>query len=157
MKKTKFNVIDIFIIMIILLVMLLSYKLFYMKKIVSSPSKQEKVLITFETIESPYYSVENIKVGDKVADENRTIKFGEVCKEILINDCFLPLETKDGEFKLASKPEYKTADITVLCDGIIGDYGVIVDSKNYGIGHSMVLRVGLSKLYVRIKNIELAQ
>lgn len=153
MINKKFNYIDWIIIIILFTIIFFAYKNFYKNK--TGPlSVKEKVLITFYTNKSPDYSLENIKVGDKVSDENGNIKFGSVSDNLKISDSIDSAETSDGEYKLSSVPGFKSAEINVITEGNIGDYGFTINNQVYGIGHSMKIRVGLSTIEVRIKDIK---
>lgn len=52
-----------------------------------------------------------------------------------------------------SKDGYRSLNLDIECAGIIGPHGVTIDGTLYGIGHSMIIYVGVCKLFIRVSDI----
>lgn len=148
-----FNIIDLIIVVLIVVIAFGALSIF--KKTESGPIvAKEKIRVTFQCENAPDYAVDKLAIGDPVADESLNIKFGEIVEKPIIGENLKPLPNYDGKYVVGEMPGYKSAEIIVEGEGRISKYGVSVGSQLYGRGHSMVIRAGQNKLFVKVKNFE---
>lgn len=148
-----FNIVDLVIFAIVIVILVGAYSIF--NKSDSGPIvAAQKVRVTFQCENAPTYAVSKLAIGDPVADESLNVRFGEIVTKPIIAENLKPEPNTDGNYIVGEMPGYKSAEITVEGEGKISKFGITVGSQLYGRGHSMVIRAGQNKLYVRVKDFE---
>ncbi|MGE4283446.1 MAG: DUF4330 domain-containing protein [Clostridia bacterium] len=145
----KINIIDLVIVLVI--VGAAAGALYKFGKANVGPIvKQEDIIIKFFAEETPDYAAKAVKVGDSAADDNKNTVFGKVIDEPLIDESLTYGVNAQGQYVQSPKPGMASVLVSVQGKGTIGETGAIIGGVSYGVGHTMVLRVGKSKLWVKV-------
>lgn len=151
-KKTfKFNFVDAVIILVIVCaVTFVGFQVFGGGLSGGSTSKYR---VEYFLEESPDFAVDVINVNDKVLDEQKDTDLGVVTS--ITSAPSVSYGVNDmGEYVQSTKPGYKSATIVTEVEAKDYDFGMIVGSSKYGVGHSITIRVGKAKVFGRISKIE---
>ena len=96
--------------------------------------------------------VDKIEVGSKVYDDENKQALGEVVTvEKKPSVVYYP--NAQGEVVVGSKDNFQSVIITAKVDGTLSDYGLEFGGIKYGVGHSMTLRAGYAKIYLKVYDI----
>ncbi|MDY3302940.1 MAG: DUF4330 domain-containing protein [Clostridia bacterium] len=158
-SKKKFNIIDFIVIVAIIAVLVfVGIKL---KGVITEKTEDAnstvKYRLTFYTDESTYFSLKRIENGDPVCDESNNYNMGNVTRTDIKDESEGTLETADGKYVVAPKPGYGSGYITFEGIGKLYDHGAKFEDGLYSVGQTITLRVGDSKVYGRIYDIEQIQ
>ena len=149
--KKKFNLVDAIVLVVILAVVgLVGYK-FLAGGVSGSATSTYQVKFFCEEV--PSFAAEEIKVGDKILDEQKESSLG-VVKEVVLDGSHTYTTTETGDIRIVPKPHYNSVELTAEVEASDYDFGMIVDSSKYGIGHSITIRVGKAKIFGRVSDIE---
>ena len=155
-KKFKFNFVDC--VVILALVAVVAFVVLQLSNgILDASGGSATYKITFYTEESTMYSLENVKEGDPVCDESNDVDLGKVVSISFTDKSHAQLETADGTYVEASRPGYGSGSVVFEGVGTAYQYGAKFDNSKYSVGQTVTLRVGSSKLYGRIKAIEVIE
>lgn len=153
-KKMKINIIDLAIIIVILAAaVIVGVK--YTKSNSIAVGGGNKYIVTYYAEEVSEFVANKINIGDPVSDEQKNSALGTVT-DIQLAPSVSYSVTSDGEIVKSTKPDYNSMLLTTEVDGTDYEHGVIISSNKYGIGHSMTIRAGKSKVYLRIYDIQKA-
>lgn len=146
----KINIVDL----IIIIVLVFSVGLFAYTKIAEDANSASSTPLIFEfyTDELPEYVVPHVKVGSKLFDNDTNLELGEVTG-VKSGPAVVYNVNEAGETVTSEKEGYKSIRITGKVKGALGDFGVEISGHKYGVGHSMTLRVGTAKIYLKISDI----
>lgn len=150
-KKFKVNIIDLAIVLIIVLA-----AAFVAIKFMSSNSiavSGSKYVVTYYADECPDYSAKSVQVGDPISDEQKNISLGTVT-DVKLGPSDSYGVADDGRYVKSSKDGYNSVYITTEVEGADYEHGVIVSSTKYGVGHSLTVRAGKAKIYLRVYDIQ---
>jgi len=157
-KKIKFNVVDAIVVVALVAVLAFASVKLFGGIIGGGDSDNSKAdvtyKITFFTEESTWYSLENLKMGDSVTDDTTGVDVGKVTELDLIPESCAQLPADDGTYKVAPRPGYGSGTITFECDGEKDKHGAKIKYSVFSEGQTVTLRVGKSKVYGRIKDVE---
>lgn len=149
----KINLIDLFVIIVVVAVVaFLGFKFLGPSDVVSG---NQKVILSVFCEETSDFVVERIAVGDEVFDSVANVVMGTLANWTE-GESESYVTNPSGIIVQYSKDGYRSLDIQVECDGVIGPHGVTIDGTLYGIGHSMAIYVGDCKLFVRVSGISAA-
>lgn len=148
----KLNIIDAVIILVLVAGIALA-GVFFVKKKVSAP-KTDVLVMKFYTEEVSDFVVEHLEVGNPLYDGDQKIDLG-VTTNVEIADSIAYGGLSGGSYEMVNKEGYKSALITGEVVGEKNELGAVIDGFQYGIGHSMVLRSGDAKIYLRVYDIGL--
>ena len=152
-KKFRFNFVDA--VVILALVAVVAFVVLQLSNgILDASGSSATYRMTFYTEESTMYSLENVKEGDPVCDESNDVDLGMVVSKEFTDKSHAQLETADGTYVEASRPGYGSGSVVFEGKGTAYQYGAKFDNSKYSVGQTVTLRVGSSKLYGRIKAIE---
>jgi hypothetical protein len=152
-KKFRFNFVDA--VVILALVAVVAFVVLQLSNgILDASGSSATYRMTFYTEESTIYSLENVKEGDPVCDESNDVDLGMVVSKEFTDKSHAQLETADGTYVEASRPGYGSGSVVFEGKGTAYQYGAKFDNSKYSVGQTVTLRVGSSKLYGRIKAIE---
>ena len=152
----KINVIDLFIILIVVAAVAgLAPK--FIKSGTSNPifSKSDTIITEISVEESPEYTINDIKKGDYVKDPVRNSYIGKVVDIKSAPSIYFAPNDK-GEMVKTTKVGYQSATITVEGNGIYSDRstqgGVTIDNVDQYIGRQQEIRIGHASVYARISS-----
>ncbi|MGI6776488.1 MAG: DUF4330 domain-containing protein [Acetivibrionales bacterium] len=149
----KVNVIDLFVMLVIIAVIAgVGYTYINRNKEASFSRNLEDIQVEFYQEEVNDFTAKSIKIGDPVRESVQNASFGRVT-DIKIEEAVSWIKTGDGKNISAPKPGYSSVYITMEAKGIIGSNGVTIDNSVYRIGQTMVLYVGNSAFWGRISDI----
>ncbi len=147
----KINIIDL----IIIIVLVISAGLFVFTNTIGknvTKSGNETVVFEFFAEEVPDFVLPHVKVGAMLFDNDTNLELGEVT-DIEIAPAKIYEANDAGMTVLSEKEDYSSIRITGKVKGTIGDFGVEIGGVKYGVGHSMTLRTGTAKIYLKISDI----
>lgn len=150
----KINIIDLIIIIAVILVVIFLVMKFSDGGIVGEAAANDHVRITFYQEECANYIAEQTKLGDNVYDATGKNEFGVVTDFQIVKDSQTYVTTDDGELHLVPREGYCAVYITTESYGTLTPNGVVIGSETYSVGHTLVLRAGFGKYYLRIYNVE---
>lgn len=139
----KINIIDIFILIVIIAV-----GVFVFKKILS-PSitvRQDNIVFQIYVEESPDFAAEAVQVGGNLADDIKGVDLGTII-DVQLDEGYEFVPTANGELVRGYKEGYNSVYLTSEVKGTYSENGVIIAGNKYNIGHSITVRAGQGKLF----------
>lgn len=112
--------------------------------------------IVYYTEELSDFVAKQIRYGALVYDDACMHTLGKVT-DFRLGKSLLYNEKDDGSFAVVEKDGYCSAFITGQANGTRTRLGFTYNKANYGVGHSMVIRAGDAKIYLRIYDIHATQ
>ena len=152
--KRKFNLVDALVIIAIIAVLTFVFLKLKPTEDNKEETAEHQFQVVFYTGESPDFALDRIEVGDPVCDADNNIEFGEVTEKPELGAPEIYIETTDGKYIQVEKEGYSSAKITFQGKGTAYAYGVKFDFGKYSVGQSVSLRVGDTKLYGRVYDIQ---
>lgn len=146
----KINLID-FLFLLILIVAVAAAAVFILR-----PKKDAETLVMkFRIEEVDNFVAEKVHVGDALYDDTYEQDIGEVTDvETAESISFYGSSSgADSTYAVTSRENYCSMIITGEVKGRKTKLGAEIGGKKYGVGHSMVLRAGDAKLYLRVYDI----
>ena len=147
----KINLIDLIIIIILIALAALAIWKFAVPKDKNAGAVPVKITLFCE--ETPDYVVDYIKEGAPVYDSKEDITLGTVTSFTTGDPIGYERDESDTMYQVV-RPNYKSVKIEVEVKGVMGANGVTVDDVLYGVGHTMTVYAGESKMYVKVMGIE---
>lgn len=149
--KRKFNIIDIiFILVIVVALVAVGIKFFGDSQ---TARTSNEYIVTFHTDDAPATALAPVKIGDSVIDETGEIPLGKV-ESITLGDSLVYTTNSDGQMLTSTKEGYNSADITVKVTATGSSNYITVGGTKYCINHGLTVRCGMTKLYLRITDIQ---
>ncbi len=149
--KRKFNIIDlIFIIIIVAAIVAVGIKFF---GDASTSRSSGQYVITLHSDDVPDPALVPVVVGAKMTDETGDIYLGKV-SEVTTGDALVYTTNSDGEICTSPKEGYSSVDIKVTVTATGNDHFITVGGTKYCINHGFTARCGMSKVYLRITDIQ---
>jgi hypothetical protein len=149
----KINVIDFFVIIILICAVILG--VFIISGKLNNNSGQN-IRLTFTAKEVSDFVIEKVEDGCRMYDDTEKVDLGR-CTNIEIADSFSSIVTDDGSWIIADKPDYSSIVLQSETVGQKLDNGVEIGGQNYFIGDFIVLRAGIAKIYIEITGIEIIE
>lgn len=143
----KLNIIDALAILVILAAA--AAVVFFVTK---PKVTNDTLVMKFRIEEVDSFVAEKVHVGDELYDDTYVQELGKVTA-VELNDSISYGQVEDGMYTLTSKEGYYSMIITGEVEGKKTNLGAEINDKKYGVGHSMVLRAGDAKLYLRVYDI----
>lgn len=143
----KLNIIDALAILVILAAV--AAVVFFVTK---PKVTNDTLVMKFRIEEVDSFVAEKVHVGDELYDDTYVQELGKVTA-VELNDSISYGQVEDGMYTLTSKEGYYSMIITGEVEGKKTNLGAEINDKKYGVGHSMVLRAGDAKLYLRVYDI----
>lgn len=148
----KFNIIDLLIIVVILVVIgFVVYRFFIRNNM--DISNDEPVIIEYTCDETGDYTAERLKLGATVLEGDTNNVLGTVV-DIKIGEAVFYTVNDKNETVLMSRPDRKSVVITIEGTGTLDENGLLIERFRYGIGYSMVVFVNECKLWGKISAID---
>ena len=150
--KGKVNIVDIFIVIILLAIAaFVGYR--FLSPEDTDADNTEPVIIQFTSSEVNDYTVEQLETGVPVLDGNANKALGTAV-DFTVGDATATYVTDSGKVVLTEIPETKSVVITIEGAGEMDGNGLLIDGTRYGIGHSTVVFVGKCRLSGKISGID---
>lgn len=155
------NIIDLLVLLFILAaasvaVMFLTGKITVGEKADDFNGPVTDVDIVYYTEELSDFVADQIRYGALVYDDGCMHSLGKVT-EFSFGKSLIYGPRDDGSLAVVEKDGYCSAFITGQANGTRTRLGFTFNKANYGVGHSMVLRAGDAKIYLRIYDIHATQ
>lgn len=151
-KKIRFNIIDAAVLLIIVAVIaFVAVKL--SGGLIEEPRNIHKYEFMFHVYELPDFVIDYVEEGAAVCDASNNDEFGTI-KSFVTGDSEMFVETEFGEILKTTKPEHSSMDLVVVGEGEQTEFGVKLNKGVYGVGHSITIKAGNSKLYGKISGIK---
>ncbi len=150
-KKRKFNIIDAIIILVVIAAIAFVGFKFISNK--NSSANIDKYVITFYGEEVSDFVPEYIALGDNVYDDVEEVVIGTVV-DIQTNDSVTYTTNDSGQVIQTSKPGYKSIKVMTEVSATEFSNGILVDDIKYGVGHTLTMRAGTAKLFLKVCGIE---
>ncbi len=151
MEKKRFNIVDAIVLLVIIAaVAFVGFKVIGGGVGAGGSSTYE---VKFLCEEVPDFAANVIEIGDKVLDEQKETNLG-IVKDVKISDARTYATTAEGGVTVNPKPYYNCVEITAEVKAEDYDFGMIVGSSKYGVGHSITIRVGKAKIFGRVSGID---
>lgn len=153
-KKIKFNAVDVIIVIAVLAVIAV-FGVSQLKG-TGETTHGKTVQIQLMGEEVSDFVTEQMNIGDEVTDDGTNADLGTIT-DIELNDAVSYGVNSDGNYVKTSKPGYKQAIITTEVSGTEYEHGVILDGAKYSVGHSLTIRAGKAKIYLRVYDIQVKE
>ncbi len=151
----RYNIIDFLVVVVLMLGIIIGASAAVLKMYANrNDDNNEVIVMKFYAEEVSDFVVEKLKLGGALMDVDKNISLGNAT-DIQINGSVTYGGITSGQYELVNKTGYKSVVITSEVEGFKNDLGVLVDNFQYGVGHSMTLRVGDAKIYLRVYDIAL--
>lgn len=112
-------------------------------------TSDSKLTVTYYAEEVSDFVANSVKVGDALMDDTRNCALGTVTNvEVMPSQSYAT--NSDGIYVKSSKEGFNSILITSETNGQLSDTGCIISNNRYGIGHSMTLRCGKAKIWIRV-------
>ena len=148
----KINIVDL----IVLVVIIAAVAMFAVSKFNNSKDvvvdNEKTIYMSFYAEEISDFVADKIEIGAKVFDEDNKHVLGEVVK-VETQPSVIYSVNSEGNSVLTTKENYNSVIVTAKVDGTLSDYGLVLNDFKYGVGHSMTLRAGYAKMYMRVYDI----
>ena len=150
----KINIIDLIVILVIVAAALMFGVSHFTNRggNVTTVSEGQSTYITFYAEEVPDFVVDKLEEGAKVYDVDMKSELGEVVS-YEVAPAVSYAANSDGESVLTSREKYKSVKITAKVNGTPTDYGISVNDNQYGVGHSLTIRAGAAKIYLKVYDV----
>ena len=150
-KKFRFNIVD----GIIVLVLIAAIGIVGVKFLGGNKQKDANTSfrVSFFCEEVPSYAAELIVEGDVVTDDDKKVELGTV-EAVTLGPSRTYAATAEGEMKLAPKEGANNVEVVAQVTAKSFEHGITLGAGRYGVGHSLTLRVGQTKIYGRVSGIE---
>lgn len=149
----KFNIVDILIVLVVICAGIFIVMRFVVPQKTDGVSESKTISMVFLAEEVPEYAANAVKVGDTVSDDTKNCNLGTIT-EVIIDDSIAYGVNDKGEFIKGSKDGYKSVRIVTELTGELYPNGVIVGVTKYGIGHSLTLSAGMTRIFGRVYDIQ---
>lgn len=145
----KINIID-FLAVLALIVVIAAAAVFVLRP----KDGGDTLVMKFRIEEVDGFVAEKVHVGDELYDDTNLQDIG-VVTDVELSDSISYGQVNDSVYTLTSKEGYYSMIITGEVKGRKTKLGAEIGGKKYGVGHSMVLRAGDAKMYLRVYDIAL--
>lgn len=146
----KINIIDLVIILFVIAALVVAGVFVVQNK--RSTENTELLVMKFYSEEVSDFVVDKLSAGKLLYDDENEVNLGKITN-VDINDSVTYGGISEGQYTMVNKQGYKSVIITGELEGIKNDLGAIISGHQYGVGHSMVLRAGDAKIYLRVYDI----
>lgn len=143
----KINIIDLLAILVAV-VAIAAVAVFFLRP----KSGGDTLIMKFRIEEVDEFVAEKVHVGDDLYDDTYQQELG-VVTDVELDNSISYGEVVDGVYTLTSKEGYYSMIITGEVQGTKTSLGAEIGGEKYGVGHTMVLRAGDAKLYLRVYDI----
>ncbi len=153
-KKIRWNVIDVIIIVAVLAVIAVFGYSQLKGRVETASGKTIQMQFMSEDVSD--FVVDQLQVGDTVVDDGTNSELGTVT-DIQTEDSVLYAPDSEGKYVQTTKPDSKKVTITTEVKGTEYEHGAILGNTKYSVGHSMTIRAGKAKIYLRVYDIQVKE
>lgn len=148
----KINIVDLIVVLVIIaaVAMFAVSKLNNHNDAVVDDGKQ--IYMSFYSEEVADFVADKIEIGAKVYDDDGEQVLGEVVK-VDFEPSVIYTANSEGKSVMSTKEKYKAVTITAKVDGTLSDYGLVLNDVKYGVGHSITIRAGYAKIWMKVSDI----
>ena len=142
----KINIVDALIVIVILAAVAFVGIKYVMPGKDAGPAESNLEMVFFVQ-DTTKYAAGGLQKGAKVWNASDKVDLGTVVswKE---EEYYEPIADKeDGNIIMYNNPDKRSLHITIDAVGSVGDYGATINDVLFGVGHSMVIYCGTSKLF----------
>lgn len=151
-KAKKFNIIDLlFLIVVIAAIGVVAFKTTSLGTI-KTPT--QKYIVKYYSNDQAQFVLDKLEIGAPLMDDALNVELGKVI-DIQYDKSVNYVTTADGQILNVENPDTKSVIIVGEVDATAFPNGIKVKENKYGVGHSMTLRAGFAKLYLRVYDIQL--
>lgn len=153
-KKMKFNAVDVIIVIAILAVVaVFGYSQIKGRTETTRGKSIEMQLMTEEVSD---FVADQLEIGDTVTDDGTNAELGTIT-DIQTDDAVSYAVDSEGNYVKTSKPDYQKVTITTEVKGSEYEHGAILGGTKYSVGHSLTVRAGKAKIYLRVYDIQVKE
>ena len=152
--KKRINIIDL----LVVVVLLLAVAVVGVSKFVGGDTvggEMKKMRITFYSEEVSDSIAEAMKDGDVVSDSITEVVFGNA--QIDVAESASYIATDKNEYIKTVRNGYSSVTISCETEALYSNIGAVFDEYIYGIGHTLTLLVGDSRITARVRDIEVLE
>ena len=153
--RGKVNIVDIFILIVLLAtVAFVGCRFLFQQDGTEEEDIEtaESVIIKFTSTEVNDFTVEQLESGALVFDTYVSKELGSAV-DFTVDDAVTYTVTDSGDAVVVSIPGMKSVEVTIEGTGELDEYGLLIDSTRYAVGHSTVVYVGKCMLSGKISGI----
>ena len=151
--RGKVNIVDIFIVIVLLATVVFVGYRFLFRDDDDTEVDKTPVIIEFTGTDVNDLTVEQLETGAPVLDVNSNRELGNAVG-FTVDDATTYSVSNSGNVVLVNIPETKSVVVTIEGTGKLDDNGLLIDGFRYGVGHSTVIFVGKCWLAGRISGID---
>lgn len=133
----KINVIDLFVLLVILFIAIGGFVRMQQNKLGSENAKKIEVVVHVEEVRQA--TLDGLEVGDVLNFYNQNLRFGEI-KEKRITPFQTLVQTEKDTLVLADVPEKYNLDLVFECDALVSDEVIVVSKEHVRIGNEVYLK-----------------
>lgn len=150
----KVNLVDLIIIFI--LIAMAAFAVFKFAIPSDSEVIETQMYLTLFCEETPDYVLDYLIEGSPVYDSSEGVAIGTLESfEIGEPVGYEPKgDGKDYSLYQVSRDGYSSVTLRIIASGVNGVRGATIEDVLYGVGHTMTVYAGQSKLYLRVSGIE---
>ena len=155
-KKLRFNLVDVIFILILLagaaFVAMRLGGLDVVSRITGGASP-EPYVITYIGIETPDYVVDRLEIGAPVTNDTMDVKLGTLL-DYRTGPAQISSAAADGHLVVSDQEGSSTVYLMCRTQASDNGYGVTVNGLDLGVGHTIVVRAGGTKLWMAVYDIQ---
>lgn len=155
-KKRKFNALDVIVLLVILAGLVFVLLRFTgLQKVlgITDEGTAETYVITFSGDEVPNFVIDHLETGAPITDDECKVNLGTVL-DWTVGDP-ISYQTNDaGQLVASSKPNYSSIKLMSQVQAVDNGNGISIDGSKFGIGHTMVVRAGDTKMFLYVYDIQ---
>ena len=151
--RGKVNIVDIFIVIVLLATVALVGYRFLAREDGTEPVDKDPVVIQFTSNDVKDDTLEQLETGVPVLDVNSNKMLGSAVG-FTADDATTYSVTDSGNVVIVSIPGTNSVVVTIKGTGTLDDNGFLIDGFRYGVGHSTTVFVGKCRLYGKISGID---
>lgn len=154
-KKVRFNLVDVIFILVLLAgVVFVALRLGGLDVVARlTGAYTEEYVITFVGTEAPDYVIEHLKIGAPVTDDALDLNMGTLV-DFKTGPAQSSSAAADGHLVISEREGYQSVYMMCKMNATDNGFGVTVDGQELGIGHSMVVRAGETKIWMVVYDIQ---
>ena len=155
-KKLKFNIVDvIFLLAVLAGIAFVVMRLGGLDVVarITGAAPSEAYVITYISTDTPDYVIEHLEIGAPVTNDTMDANLGTVL-DIQTDEAQISSAAADGHLVISDLEGSSTLYLMCRTQASDNGNGVTVNGLNLGIGHSIVVRAGGTKIWMVVRDIQ---
>lgn len=148
----KVSVVDLFMLVAVVVAVIFVYRKMGIAAITTT-AKGDEVVLKFYAEQAPECVGDFLEVGGRVMDEAKGVDMGRIIS-YEVGEGYDYFPDAEGNLVKSAKYGYCSVEVTSRLTAQLYENGVIIDGNKYGVGHSMTILAGKTKIYLRLSGIE---